>query len=50
MLPAWGAAMRREKIKPHSADANGVLEPGGPRVKPHEDGKLPVRAGLFFNL
>lgn len=27
---------------PHSADANGVLEPGGPRVKPHEDGKLPV--------
>jgi hypothetical protein len=39
----------RGKIKPHSVDATGVLEPWGPRGKPHEAGKLPVEAGLFFD-
>ncbi len=35
---------------PHSVGTTGVLEPWGPRGKPHETGKLPVKAGLFFDL
>jgi hypothetical protein len=42
--------IHKGKVKPHSVDATGVLETMVSRWKPHDVGKLPVKAGLFFDL